>query len=85
MKLSRRWIYPILFAHHISIVVHTVRDVIFESVVKLEERREDHTMRRPVVHKRFVTRTSHNRSENSSSDLINACLHGLRDVWQAIV
>lgn len=43
--------------------VHTVKDVKLESAVKMQERREDHTMRRPVVHKRFVIRTSHDRSE----------------------
>jgi hypothetical protein len=53
--------------------------------VKSRERRDDHNMRRPVVHKRFVIQTSHNRSEVYISDRINACLHGLRDVWQALV
>jgi hypothetical protein len=56
-----------------------------ESVVKPQERREDHNMRQPVVHKKFVIQTSHNRPENSISDRINACLHALRNVWQAIV
>jgi hypothetical protein len=42
-------------------------------------------MRQPVVHKKFVIQTSHNRPENSISDRINACLHALRNVWQAIV
>jgi hypothetical protein len=70
---------------YINPLVHTVEDVEFECVVKSRERREDHNMRQPVVHKRFVIQTSHNRSGNSMSDRINACLHVLRDVWQAVV
>ena len=85
-KLPRRWIYTILFVHHIStLYCISLKYVKAESVVKSQERREDHNMRQPVVHKKFVIQTSHNRSENSISDQFNACPHGLRDVWQAIV
>jgi hypothetical protein len=78
-------IHQTVRSSYINSLVHTVEDVEFGCVVESRERREDHNARQPVVHKRFVIQTSHNRSENSISDRINACLHALRDVWQAVV